>query len=138
MQLCHVHPEALHKLYLRHAGVTYRLCLRMLGSLHDAGEDAASLRLQAQSGRYDAGVPIPRCRAAQVQGGLPADDPFDLVAPPPMRDPLDRGIIEAALRERPELDQVLLEAAPGSRRCDRIWGWAQSVAPSSAFQSRSQ
>lgn len=130
VQLRHGHPEALHELYLRFSGLVYRLCLRMLGDPHEAEETLQDtfLRLQAQSGRYDAGrgtvqtfvltiahhLCLERLRRRrsrpQVQDGLLAEGAFDLAAPPPTRDPLDRVIIEAALRELPELDQTLLEA----------------------------
>ena len=46
---------ALKALYDAFAGVTYRVCLRMLASPEDAEEvlQDAILRLEAQAGRYD-------------------------------------------------------------------------------------
>ncbi|WP_288404023.1 sigma-70 family RNA polymerase sigma factor [uncultured Deinococcus sp.] len=131
VQLRHGQPEALRALYDEFGGVTYRLCLRMLASPEDAEETLQDtfLRLEAQAGRYDTArgsvqtfvltiahhLCLERLRTrrarpqAQPQAAQPEDPAFDLPAPPAPRDPLDRALVEAALRTLPDTDRLLLE-----------------------------
>ena len=129
VQLQHGEDSAFKALYDTLAGVTYRVCLRMLVSPEDA-EDALQdtfLRLEAQAGRYDPArgtvqtfvltiahhLCLERLRARrarpQAQGGAFDDPAFDLPAPRPQRDPLDEALIDVALRSLPETDRLLLE-----------------------------
>ncbi|AFD28050.1 RNA polymerase sigma factor (plasmid) [Deinococcus gobiensis I-0] len=123
------HPDALRALYDEFSALTYRVCLRMLSSPEDAEEAVQDtfLRLDAQARRYDPArgtvqtfvltiahhLCLERLRARrarpQARDGKSDDPPFDLVAPPPIRDPLDQALVEAALRSLPETDRLLLE-----------------------------
>ena len=117
-------------LYDEFSGAVYRLCLRMLQTTHDAEETLQDtfLRLEAQAEKYDAArgsvqtfvltiahhLCLERLRARrsrpQPHEGLTEDGYLQLPAPTPARDPLERALVEAALRDLPELDQTLLEA----------------------------
>ena len=130
VQLRHGQEDALRGLYDEFSGMVYRLCLRMLSTPHDAEEALQDtfLRLEAQAGKYDAArgtvqtfiltiahhLCLERLRARrarpQAQEPLGEDGFVYLAAPAPARDPLDRALVEAALRDLPELDQTLLEA----------------------------
>jgi len=121
--------DALKALYDQFSGVTYRVCLRMLGSPEDAEEALQDtfLRLETQAARYDPSrgtvqtfvltlahhlcLERLRARRARPQGqpGTFDDSNFDLPAPPPARDPLDQALVEAALLSLPETDRALLE-----------------------------
>lgn len=130
VQLRHGQEDALRALYDEFSGMVYRLCLRMLLTPHDAEEALQDtfLRLEAQAAKYDAArgtvqtfiltiahhLCLERLRARrarpQAQEPLGEDGFVYLAAPAPARDPLDRALVEAALRDLPELDQTLLEA----------------------------
>lgn len=121
--------DALRALYDEFSGVTYRVCLRMLGSPEDAEEALQDtfLRLEAQAPRYDSArgtvqtfvltlahhLCLERLRARrarpQSQPGTFDDPAFDLPAPSSARDPLDRALVEAALASLPDTDRALLE-----------------------------
>lgn len=129
VQLQQGREDALKALYDAFSGVTYRVCLRMLGSPEDAEEALQDtfLRLEARAERYDPArgtvqtfvltiahhLCLERLRARrsrpQPQAGTFDDPAFDLPAPPSGRDPLDRALVEAALRALPETDRLLLE-----------------------------
>lgn len=120
---------ALKALYDAFAGVTYRVCLRMLASPEDAEEvlQDAFLRLEAQAGRYDPArgtvqtfvltiahhLCLERLRARrarpQAQDGALSAQAFDLPAPAPRHDPLDQALIESALGTLNASDRQLLE-----------------------------
>ncbi|THF68355.1 sigma-70 family RNA polymerase sigma factor [Deinococcus sp. Arct2-2] len=129
VQLQHGQEEAFKGLYDAFAGVTYRVCLRMLVSPEDAEEvlQDTFLRLEAQAHRYDPArgtvqtfvltiahhLCLERLRARrarpQARDGAFEDPAFDLPAPSPPRDPLDQARIDAALGSLPETDRLLLE-----------------------------
>lgn len=129
VQLQQGREDAFKALYDDLCTVTYRVCLRMLGTPEDAEEALQDtfLRLEMQAGRYDPvrgtvqtfvltiahHLCLERLRARRARPqAQPAtfDDPaFDLPAPPPARDPLDRALVETALRSLPESDRLLLE-----------------------------
>lgn len=129
VQLQQGREDALRALYDAFSGVTYRVCLRMLGSPGDAEETLQDtfLRPETQATRYDPArgtvqtfvltiahhLCLERLRARrarpQTQPGTFDDPVFDLPAPLPERDPLDRALIEAALRSLPGTDRLLLE-----------------------------
>lgn len=129
VQLRQGREDVLKALYDELSGVTYRVCLRMLGSPEDAEEALQDtfLRLEAQATRYDPArgtvqtfvlsiahhLCLQRLRARrarpQAQPGTFDDPDFDLPAPLPARDPLDRAWVEAALRALPGTDRLLLE-----------------------------
>jgi RNA polymerase sigma-70 factor (ECF subfamily) len=120
---------ALKALYDAFAGVTYRVCLRMLASPEDAEEvlQDAFLRLEAQAGRYDPArgtvqtfvltiahhLCLERLRARrarpQARDGALGDPAFDLPASAPRHDPLDQALIESALSALNASDRQLLE-----------------------------
>lgn len=120
---------ALKALYDAFAGVTYRVCLRMLASPEDAEEvlQDAFLRLEAQAGRYDPArgtvqtfvltiahhLCLERLRARrarpQAWDGALGDPAFDLPASAPRHDPLDQALIESALSALNASDRQLLE-----------------------------
>lgn len=130
VQLRHGQSDALKALFDECAGVTYRLCLRMLTTPEDAEEALHDtfLRLQGQAEKYDPlrgtvqtfiltiarHLCLERLRARrsrpQPQDGTFDDPAFDLVAPAPQRDPLDQALVEVALRNLSECDRALLEA----------------------------
>lgn len=129
VQLQHGQEGALKALYDALAGVTYRVCLRMLVSPEDAEEvlQDTFLRLEAQAGRYDPArgtvqtfvltiahhLCLERLRARrarpQAQDGAFDDPAFDLPAPSPPRDPLDQALLGTALSSLPDTDRLLLE-----------------------------
>ena len=130
VQLRHGQGDALRVLYDEFSGMVYRLCLRMLQTPHDAEETLQDtfLRLEAQAEKYDSArgtvqtfiltiahhLCLERLRARrsrpQASDALGEEGFLQLAAPAPARDPLDRALVEAALRDLPELDQTLLEA----------------------------
>lgn len=133
MQLRHGRQEAFQALFNELGGVTYRLCLRMLGTAEDAEEALHDtfLRLEAQAGKYDPArgtvqtfvltiahhLCLERLRARRARPQEHTDAPddaadaaFDLPAAPPRRDPLDQALVNLALQNLPDTDRALLEA----------------------------
>ncbi|MGI8748863.1 MAG: RNA polymerase sigma factor [Deinococcus sp.] len=130
IRLRHGEEDALGELYRSLSGVTYRVCLRMLGTPEDAEEvlQDTFLRVADRADVYDPSrgsvrtfvltiahhLCLERLRARrsrpQRQDWAGDDQAFDLPAPPIARDPLDTALVQAALNGLAETDRVLLEA----------------------------
>ncbi len=129
VQLRHGEEDALRELYGSLSGVTYRVCLRMLGTPEDAQETLQDtfVRLAEQADRYDSSrgtvrtfvltiahhlcLERLRARRARPQRQREREDElvFDVPAPA-TRDPLDEALVQAALADLPGTDRLMLEA----------------------------
>lgn len=129
VQLRHGHEDALRELYDSLSGVTYRVCLRMLGTREDAEEALQDtfVRLAERAGVYDPSratvrtfvltiahhLCLERLRTRrsrpQRQDAPDNEQAFDLPGTP-LSDPLDTALVQAALSTLPASDRVLLEA----------------------------
>ncbi|WP_189004661.1 RNA polymerase sigma factor [Deinococcus malanensis] len=129
-QLQYGEESALKALYDDLSGVTYRVCLRMLGTPADAEEvlQDTFLRLEVQAQRYDPTRGTVRTFVLTIAQHLclerlrsrrsrpqrqedPSRGPVpDLAAPAPAGDPLDAVVIRDALDRLSTTDRELLEA----------------------------
>ncbi|UBV44384.1 sigma-70 family RNA polymerase sigma factor (plasmid) [Deinococcus taeanensis] len=128
VQLQHGQDGALKALYDQLAGVTYRVCLRMLVSPEDAEEvlQDTFLRLEVQAHRYAPArgtvqtfvltiahhLCLERMRARRARPQA-LDAPLDdrTVDPPAQspHDPLNQALVDTALVTLPPTDRLLLE-----------------------------
>jgi len=129
VQLRHGQEDALKELYTHLSSVTYRVCLRMLGTPEDAEEALQDtfIRLADRAGAYDPSrgsvktfvltiahhLCLERLRTRrtrpQRQPEREDDQAFDVPAPA-ARDPLDEALVQSALAGLPDADRALLEA----------------------------
>ena len=129
VQLRHGEEDALKELYASLAGVTYRVCLRMLGTPEDAEEALQDtfVRLADQADAYNPSrgtvrtfvltiahhlcLERLRTRRARPQRPQQREDEqvFDVTAPVAC-DPLDEALVQSALAGLPDGDRALLEA----------------------------
>lgn len=129
VQLRHGQEDALKELYDDLSGVTYRVCLRMLGMPEDAEEvlQDTFIRLADRADMYDPSrgsvktfvltiahhLCLERLRTRrarpQRQQEREDDQAFDVPAPA-ARDPLDEALVQSALAGLPDADRALLEA----------------------------
>lgn len=129
VQLRHGQEGALRELYDGLSGVTYRVCLRMLGTPEDAQEvlQDTFLRLAERADVYDPSrgtvrtfvltiahhlcLERLRTRRSRPQRQHEQKDEVAFDGPAPAtRDPLDRALVQAALTALPDTDRALLEA----------------------------
>ena len=129
VRLRHGQEDALKELYDDLSGVTYRVCLRMLGTPEDAEEALQDtfIRLADRADMYDPSrgsvktfvltiahhLCLERLRTRrarpQRQQEREDDQAFDMPAPA-VRDPLDEALVQSALAGLPDADRALLEA----------------------------
>ncbi|WP_407543452.1 sigma-70 family RNA polymerase sigma factor (plasmid) [Deinococcus radiomollis] len=129
VRLRHGQDDALRELYDDLSSVTYRVCLRMLGTPEDAEEALQDtfIRLADRADVYDPArgtvrtfvltiahhFCLERLRARrarpQRQQEPEKEQAFDVTAPA-ARDPLDEALVQSALAGLPDTDRALLEA----------------------------
>lgn len=129
VQLQHGQDDALRELYDDLSGVTYRVCLRMLGTPEDAEEALQDtfVRLADRADVYEPSrgtvktfvltiahhLCLERLRTRrarpQRQQEWEDDRAFDVPAPT-ARDSLDEALVQSALAGLPDTDRALLEA----------------------------
>lgn len=129
VQLRHGQEDALKELYDGLSGVTYRVCLRMLGTPEDAQEALQDtfVRLADRAEVYDPSrgtvrtfvltiahhLCLERLRARRSRPVRDHDredeQAFDLPSRA-TRDPLDEALVQSALAGLPDTDRLMLEA----------------------------
>ena len=129
VRLRHGQDDALRELYDDLSSVTYRVCLRMLGTPEDAEEALQDtfIRLADRAEVYDPSrgtvrtfvltiahhLCLERLRTRrarpQRQQEPEKEQAFDVTAPA-VRDPLDEALVQSALAGLPDTDRALLEA----------------------------